>query len=327
MIKVTTRIVMDELKRRGIPVEIVTQQPVVLLRYFFEGTWHLLRSTMPETTSAVGRAICDEKLLSAAVATAADIPVPVTAIYTKMEEAMAFMRQHGSIVVKPPDAAHGHGVTVGVTDAGALQRAVDFAVAASDSETVLLQQKITGSDLRMLVIAGKFVAATCRIPASVVGDGKQTIRELIERENATNPERGENDEKRLSLISLDASERFLGTALDTVIPAEGEEVTVVGTANIGAGGRAKDYTDIVPAEIIAAAETFARTVKVITCGVDFIWDEDTGEFFFIEGNACPGFCLHIEPAEGTPRPVDRYFVDALLGKVIPTWQVVQDKVV
>ncbi len=323
MIKVTSRIVISELKRRGIPVEVVAERPFVLLRYFFGGTWHLLRSTMPEATSAVGRVICDEKILSAAVAVKAGLPVPAAIMYATPDEAETFMREQGDIVVKPPDAAHGHGVTVGVADVPALRRAIDFARAVSSSKTVLLQQKISGSDLRMLVIAGTFVAAVRRIPASVIGDGTQTIRQLIEHENATNPERGKNDEKRLSLISLDASERFLGNKLDTVVPAAGEEITVVGTANIGAGGRAIDYTDKVPKEVIAAAETFARTVKVMACGVDFIWNEDSGEFFFIEGNACPGFCLHIEPAEGTSRPVDRHFVDALLGEKTPVWEVEQ----
>ncbi len=193
-------------------------------------------------------------------------------------------------------------------------------MASSASNVVLLQQKVVGSDLRILVVGGRFVAAARRIPASVVGDGKKTVRELILHENQTNPERGENDEKRLSKINVDASERFLGSKLDSVIPAKGQEVTVVGTANIGAGGRAVDYTDKVPAKIIAAAEAFAQKVKVVACGVDFIWNEETGDYYFIEGNACPGFCLHIAPAEGTSRPVDKYFVDALLGVTPLVWQ-------
>jgi len=319
MIKVTSRIVINELERRDVPVEVISESPYTLLRYFHKGSWHLLRSTLPETSSAVGRGVCDQKYVSFKLATANGIPVPETKVYTSYEEARAFMQKHGSIVVKPSDAAHGHGVTVGVATEGALRRAVNFAMASSSNGVVLLQQKVDGSDLRMLVIGGRFVAATRRIPASVTGDGKKTLRELIRYENETNPERGENDEKRLSLISLDASERFLGSRLDSEIPAANEKVTVVGTANIGAGGLAMDYTDNVPAEIIAAAETFAQTVKIIACGVDFIWSEETGKFYFIEGNACPGFCLHIEPAVGTSRPVDRHFVDVLLGVTEPTW--------
>lgn len=319
MIKVTSQIVINELMRRGIPVEIVTEVPFVVLKYLHNGKWHLLRSTMPEATSALGRLICDQKFLATTLALQHDIPAPKTVIYASNAEAVAFMAMHGSIVVKPVAAAHGRGVTVGVATKTALEQAIVFAAAASDNGAILLQERVSGSDLRMLVIGGHFAAAACRVPANVTGDGARTIRELIKHENATNPERGENDEKRFAKIDLDAAARFLGRKLDSVVPPKGENVTVVGTANIGAGGHAVDYTGQVPAVVIAAAERFARMTQVVACGVDFIWNEATGNFYFIEANACPGFNLHVQPSEGASRSVDKKFVDALLGVAPLAW--------
>lgn len=311
MLKITTRRVLDEFDRRGITYEIITEAPHALVRYRHAGGWHLLHSTMPEYTSGSGKIICDQKLVATTLATLYDIPVPTTEDYSGMDAAREFLARHGDIVVKPADGAHGNGITVSVTAEG-LQAAVDLALVAAGAGGVLLQKRVTGSDLRVLVIGGRFAAASRRVPASVTGDGTSTVRQLIEQENATNPERGTNDEKRLSIISLQASERYLGGKLDSLVPAAGEQLTVVGTANIGAGGHAVDYTDILTPEIIADAEKFARLVRVAACGVDFIWDEDAGKHYFIEGNACPGMNLHIEPAEGTPRRTDALFVDFLL---------------
>jgi cyanophycin synthetase len=323
MLKVTTKIVMNELIRRGLQVEVITEAPHALLRYFHDGAWHLLHSTLPPVSSATGKVICDQKYVATTLAKRYAIPVPATEAFTTLEVAQEFLKKYGQIVVKPADAAHGNGITVGVGSDQALKTALTFAREASLGGGIILQQMVGGSDLRMLVIDGKFVAAARRIPAAVIGDGRQTIRELIAQENATNPERGENDEKRLAKINLAASERFLGAQLDTMIPKKGEEVTVVGTANIGAGGRAVDYTDAVSAELIADAEKFAQLVQIFACGVDFIWNETAGQYYFIEGNSCPGFNLHIEPSEGISRPVDKYFVDALLGE--PEWARDTDK--
>jgi cyanophycin synthetase len=246
-----------------------------------------------------------------------DIPVPETVLAADQQAVQDFVKRHKDFVVKPADGAHGRGVSVGV-DESKLEAAISLAAESAKAGGVLLQQRIIGSDLRVLVIGGKCVAAVRRMPASVIGDGQHTLRELIAIENDANPERGLNDEKRFSKIDLDASNRFLGDRLDSQIPAKAEETIVVGTANIGAGGYAVDYTDKITPAIKAAAEKFAMLVSVAACGVDFIWEEP-GAYYFIEANACPGFNLHIDPTEGTSRPVAQYFVDFLLSQSAPAW--------
>lgn len=320
MLKVTSRIVKAELERRSVRVEVITEAPVALMRYFHNDKWHLLHSTLPEFSTGVGRVICDQKYVSTALAKLNGIPVPETVAYSDMDSAIEFMKRRGRIVVKPADSAHGSGITVGVKGENQLRRALELAQASALNGTVLLQQMVSGSDLRILVIGGKYAATARRIPAEVIGDGERTLRQLIEHENATNPERGVNDEKRLAIIDMNAAERFLGDRLDSEVPVNGKLVTVVGTANIGAGGRAVDYTDKITPELIEAAEKFARAVKVAACGVDFMWDEETSEFYFIEGNATPGFCLHIEPSEGESHRVDEKFVDFILAQPDHEWQ-------
>jgi D-alanine-D-alanine ligase-like ATP-grasp enzyme len=48
---------------------------------------------------------------------------------------------------------------------------------------VLVEEMFPGRNYRVVVVAGKMVAASERFPSTVVGDGVNSIRELIEIEN------------------------------------------------------------------------------------------------------------------------------------------------
>jgi cyanophycin synthetase len=61
----------------------------------------------------------------------------------------------------------------------------------------LVEELFKGKNYRVLVVGGKMVAASERVPYGVTGDGKHTVNELIAIENQ-NPMRGEGHEKPLT---------------------------------------------------------------------------------------------------------------------------------
>jgi cyanophycin synthetase len=65
-----------------------------------------------------------------------------------------------------------------------------FRVAAEISDDVLVERYLPGHDYRLLVIGDKLIAAARRDPPLVVGDGKRTIRELVDHVNS-DPRRGD----------------------------------------------------------------------------------------------------------------------------------------
>ena len=67
---------------------------------------------------------------------------------------------------------------------------------------MLVESFIEGQDHRLLVVNGKLVAAAKRVPGHVVGDGRSTVRELVELANA-DPRRGMGHEKILTRLELD----------------------------------------------------------------------------------------------------------------------------
>jgi cyanophycin synthetase len=274
--------------------------------YDTAGNARYMRAALTDTSSAIGLQIADDKLAAAEIATRLEVLTPATAVYESLDRAREFAKLHAPIVVKPLDSGHGNGISVGVDETGlaeAVRRAQAF------SKTVVLQQQVTGRDVRLLYIGGKFVAATERQAASVIGDGVHTVEELIQLENSS-PDRGQHYQKKYSVIPMEPAAQFLGDKLQAT-PANGEVVQVVGTANSGTGGTAKDITDAVPESLIAAGKKLVDELRLGVCGVDFI-EAESGAYF-IELNAAPAFRIHQYPHEGTPRNVVSVFVDWLLA--------------
>lgn len=310
---VTARMIMSELEARGILVDAAFPERVSVLSLEYKGRPRLIVGCTPDFSSALTIPVCRSKMMTQwLLSRATSIPMPATQAYINDEGAEAFLCQYGAVVVKPQDGAHGNGVTVGVDSMPKLLQAVATARQYSTTGIVLLQQLATGQDVRVLVIDGAIVAAAYRIPAYVVGDGTNTIRRLINKENLTNPHRGEKPyEKRMNWIDIAAAERFLGGAMED-IPADGERVTVVGTANMGTGGESHECLRELPETLQGHALDAAAAARAFICGVDFIYDATTGEYVLIELNSSPSFGLHAFPSSGNPTDVAQLYVTALL---------------
>jgi cyanophycin synthetase len=154
------------------------------------------------------------------------------------------------------------------------------------------------------VVNGSLVAASQFHPAQVVGDGKQTIRELVEVVNSDprrRPRRGEwfpmvlDDAASLALAQQDFT-------FDS-IPEAGQAVRVRQNANLSSGGMAIDVTERVHPFNARMAELAARAVALDVAGVDMMCHdisrpttEQGGAI--IEVNALPGFRGALFPAEG-----------------------------
>ena len=85
------------------------------------------------------------------------------------------------MVIKPIDGNHGKGNTTNITTREQAIKA--FEAAREYSRSIIVERFITGVDFRILVINYKFICAALRTPASVTGDGKNTIQWLIDETN------------------------------------------------------------------------------------------------------------------------------------------------
>ncbi|MBL6668068.1 MAG: cyanophycin synthetase [Crocinitomicaceae bacterium] len=220
------------------------------------------------------------------------------------------------IVIKPLDGNHGKGASINVTNWDGAVKGLWHA--KEYSRRVIVEKFITGFDFRVLVINNEVVAAAQRVPAHVVGNGKNNIQELIDITNE-DPRRGYGHENVLTEITIDKStERLIknaGYTLDSVL-TENETLYLKSTANLSTGGTSVDVTDLMHPENIFIAERISRVIGLDICGIDIMAPNLTQSLkenggVILEVNAAPGFRMHLAPSEGLPRNVAAPVIDML----------------
>lgn len=247
-------------------------------------------------------------------------PVPQGDVVVSCKEALRVADKIGYPVAVKPVAGHkGIGVTAEVQNAEELEFAFDRAVDAipeNQAIEVIVEKSISGVDFRVLCVNGRFVAATERRPASVVGDGHSTIAQLIERENRK-PERTDSATSPLGKIQSDESmARYLeeqGLSTDSVIE-KGRTVYLRKVANLSAGGLSIDATRTVHPDNIILAQDIAQHFKLTCLGIDVIAQSlakswKSGNFGIIEINAAPGISMHLRPAVGESVDVPSHILE------------------
>lgn len=248
---------------------------------------------------------------------AASIPVAKGDICVDEEDLERTVSRIGyPIVIKPLDGNHGKGASINVNTWEDAVLGLEFA--KKYSRRVIVEKFIEGFDFRILVIDNKVVAAAQRVPAHVVGDGENTIQELIDLTNE-DPRRGYGHENVLTEITVDRDTtellQKLGYTLSTV-PTEDEIVYLKSTANLSTGGTSIDVTDMMHPENIFLAERISRVIGLDVCGIDIMASNLTQSLkenggVILEVNAAPGFRMHLAPSEGLPRNVAAPVIDML----------------
>jgi GNAT-family acetyltransferase (TIGR03103 family) len=306
------RLIVDEALRRGVHDDI-TDAEGGFFRLSHGGRSIHCRESLSEMTSGVAMSICDDKAVTRRTVAKAGLSVPEQIAADADDETLeAFLAKHHKLVVKPARGEQGRGISVGVTTMKDLRAAIKQAREVCNQ--VLLEACFEGEDLRLVIIDYKLVAAAVRRPPRVIGDGKSTIRRLIEvqsrrRMAATGGE---------SRIPVDAeTKRCLeqqGLILDDVL-TDRREITVRKAANLHTGGTIHDVTTIVEPTLVDAACKAARAIDIPVVGIDFmVKSPETPEYVFIEANERPGLANH------EPQPTAARFIECLfpqLGTNIP----------
>jgi cyanophycin synthetase len=313
----STQAILDEAVSRDIPWIRLNQHSLVQLGQGVHAK--RIRATMTSATSAIAVDVASDKDLTTRLLGAAGLPVPRQESVRNADQAARAADRIGyPVVVKPLDGNHGRGVCLGLPDAAAVREAFVVAEEQSRRGVVVVESFITGKDYRCLIIDGRMAAIAERVPASVTGDGRSTVQQLVDLTNA-DPRRGVGHEKVLTRIKIDEVAREVlgsqGHTLDSV-PAEGEMVKLALTGNMSTGGISIDRTFEAHPENVEIAEEAARMIGLDIAGIDFICPDitepvrETGGAI-CEVNAAPGFRMHTHPTIGEPQFIAKPVVDML----------------
>ena len=309
-------------EERGIPWLRLNQQSLVQLGH---GKYQQrIQATVTGRTPHISVELASDKEETNKILGSLGLPVPRQELVTSQTEALrAARRLGGGVVLKPYNGNHGRGITINVSDEDEIR--AGFEAAREHSRSVIVETYLAGDDHRLLVVNGELIAATKRTPGHVVGDGKQTVAELIDIVNS-DPRRGVGHEKVLTKLKLDREAELMlervGYTAESV-PQVGEIVPLRSTANLSTGGTATDVTDIIHPDNRAMAERAVRAIGLDVGGVDFLSTNIAESYKAIGGgicevNAAPGFRMHIAPSEGTPRDAAGPVIDMLFPAGAPS---------
>lgn len=311
----STSAIVNEAKKRGIPVSEIGNSGMIRLGY---GKYQkYISATLYENTSSIAVDISCDKALTKEILDEVFIPVPRGGVCTFEQEAVKLAEDIGyPVVVKPRYGNKGKFVFLDIQKEEDLVAA--FQKVKTYDEEVVIEKYITGRDYRLLVVGGKMVAASERIPAHVVGDGIHSVKELIEIENR-NELRGEGHEKPLTKIKID--EQCIkvlnkqGLEIGSVVEG-GCIIWLRENANLSTGGIAIDCTGEVHEENRRIAEIAAKTIGLDIAGIDMVIPDILKPISYnygtiVEVNAAPGIRMHLYPAKGKNRNVASPILDMI----------------
>lgn len=301
-LNVYARIITDEARRRGIGVDVIDAENGYF-RLSLGGRTIACRESLSELTSAVAMSWCDDKAVTRSLLRGAGLRVPAQDIVAGRGGIETFVKKHTRVVVKPARGEQGAGVFVDLTDIKEIVSAVDRAAQLCDK--VILEEFVTGIDLRIIVIGEEVVAAAVRKPARIRGNGELTIAQLIEKQSRRRAAATGGE----STIPVDEETRRTiddqGYALDDILPA-GRELQVRKTANLHTGGTIHDVTPELHPKLHEVAVSAAKILQMPVVGFDFLVpDVSQEEYVIIEANERPGLANH------EPQPTVEKFIDLL----------------
>ena len=135
-------------------------------------------SSITMYTSSIGVRLAKDKLLTGVILKEMGLPCPENAIAKDELAACEIANKMGyPVVIKPVDQDAGLGVSADICSDDMVR--IAYQHASKYSKSIMVEKHIDGFGHRLLVVRGKVVKVTKKLPWGVVGDGKSSIEQLV----------------------------------------------------------------------------------------------------------------------------------------------------
>jgi glutamate--cysteine ligase len=319
-LELSTQLLLREAVQRGVRFSFLDRGENFITLHKTGKTEHIMQATRTSLDPYNSVLVMTNKTVTKKVLSQAGIRVPGGSEYNQREEALGdFWRYEGSgIVVKPKSTNFGLGITIFDQHCSFdnYQTAVNRAF--QEDRAILVEQFVSGDEYRFFLIDAQVVAVLRRIPANVVGNGKNTIEELVGIKNQ-DPLRGKGYRTPLEFLNLGEVEiEFLmNQGLNPqIVPGQGVRVFLRENSNISTGGDSVDYTERIHHSYFELASKAAKAVGARITGLDMMIDDISSpagddNYAVIELNFNPAIHIHCFPLEGKPRPLQKMILNRL----------------
>ncbi len=178
----------------------------------------------------------------------------------------------------------------------------------------LVQRPVTGRDYRIVVLDKRVISAYERIPLSVIGDGRSTIKGLLEKK-----QRAFVAARRDTILKPSdhrITQKLVRQGLSLAsIPKKGRQVFLLDNANLSTGGDAVDVTDIMHRDFKKVAVRLTADMGLRLCGVDLMIEPSIEEardtYWVLEINSAPGLDHYVLTGKKQEKIVEKMYLEVL----------------
>lgn len=169
-----------------------------------------------------------------------------------------------------------------------------FEEQAKETTQVMIEQVVQGSVYRALVVNDEIISLVERIPANVVGDGRSTLKELINRKNAR--ARAEFETITLGEVERETL-KAQGLKLESVIP-RGIQVLLRYDATFNTGSQAYEVLDEIDSSYLTEIKRLAKALQLHDGALDIIIPNiyqpytEQAQLTFLNAHAYPALALN-----------------------------------
>lgn len=330
-LELSTQAIMMDAIRLGLTIEVIDRSDQILRLGYKNHIEYVKDGNMTSLDNYITPLLMANKVVTKKLLAENAIHVPIGQLYDNEDIARQSFPSwcHNSIVIKPKSTNFGLGISIleGLEEDSkqSFEKALTHAFNYDDQVIIELFQP--GTEFRFFVLNNHVLAVLKRVPAHIIGDGKNAINSLISTKNSSLL-RGNEHEKPLVKITIDESVlaeiKKQGYPSLNAVPPKDKVVYLRRNSNISTGGDSVDMTDFIPDFYKEIAVKAAQTLNAKICGVDMIIDipKETEQlnqvrvpgnlpYAIIEANFNPMMSMHIFPAIGKSRDVAHAILIAL----------------
>lgn len=210
--------------------------------------------------------------------------------------------------IKPVSGSHGSGVHT-VEDTSEIYEILDE-YSRKRVRVAVAEEAIDMPDYRIVTLDDEVISAYERQPLAITGNGRDTVRQLINKVEAHYHQQGRD-------IRIDQNDARIIKQLGQVglkpenILKDNLTVPLHKISNLSAGGTSVDITEILHPRWADLAAKIARSFNLRLCGLDLACEDvggGSGQYSVIEVNATPGLEHYANSGDLQRQIVDNLYV-------------------